>query len=427
MIKITNLNFQNQTIENIEVDGDDIHDVELKLTKTIFKITLNKAGVSIQKQIEKKDICNEVVDVVMDEPVMEKIEKENDEEVEPVMEEVHEEIEEAVEPIMEKVHEEIEEVVEPVMDEVHEEIEEVVEPVTLGKMKELLKEHIPKPNTLDSYVRTIKQVHEHFKIDDMRVLLSTKEQDIICYIESNYTNNSTIKSKLCSVYKAYKILEIEGNLFKQRIDFYTTKQTLKQEETREENKKSVDEGDKIISHFKNHLEDLGKIIQNDTIENDNTMLNNWSVEVQLFCVLKLYLTYGVIRSSELINCLITDNDCDDNTNYINVNQKQIVINNHKNDRKGKKVIDINDNKLLGILRKGIGRFLVTTQQGELYQSSSSFSKMFMKYFEHNVYDLRKAISSKCVSEGNIEEIKKLEHVQGHDLKTILEFYNVYSK
>jgi len=417
MIKITNLNFQNQTIENIEIDGEDIHNVELKLTKTIFKITLVKAGVPIQKQIEKKDVSNEVVDVVMDEPVidepvMEKIEKENDEEVEPVMEEVHEEIEE---------------VVEPAMEEVREEIEEVVEPVTLGKMKELLKEHIPKPNTLDSYVRTIKQVHEHFKIDDMRVLLSTKEQDIICYIESNYTNNSTIKSKLCSVYKAYKILEIEGNLFKQRIDFYTTKQTLKQEETREENKKSVDEGDKIISHFKNHLEDLGKIIQNDTIENDNTMLNNWSVEVQLFCVLKLYLTYGVIRSSELINCLITDNDCDDNTNYINVNQKQIVIKNHKNDRKGKKVIDINDNKLLGILRKGIGRFLVTTQQGELYQSSSSFSKMFMKYFEHNVYDLRKAISSKCVSEGNIEEIKKLDHVQGHDLKTILEFYNVYSK
>ena len=84
-------------------------------------------------------------------------------------------------------------------------------------------------------------------------------------------------------------------------------------------------------------------------------------------------------------------------------------------------------KLFNILRKGIGRFLVTTQQGELYQSSSAFSKVFMKYFEHNVYDLRKAISSKCVSEGNIEEIKKLEHVQGHDLKTILEFYNVYSK
>ena len=423
MIKITNLNFQNQTIENIEVDGEDIQDVELKLTKTTFKIVV---GQTIRKQIKKKDVNDEVVDVVMVDPVMEKIEKENDEEVEEEVEPVMENFEKENDEEVEQVHEEIEEVVEPVVSEINDD-SVMEEPVTLGKMKELLKEHIPKPNTLDSYVRTIKQVHEHFKIDDMRVLLSTKEQDIICYLESNYTNNSTIKSKLCSVFKAYKILEIEGNLFKQRIDFYATKQTLKQEETKQENKKSVDEGDKIISHFKNHLKDLGKKIQNDTTENDNSMLNNWSIEVQLFCVLKLYLTYGVIRSSELMNCLITDNDCDDNTNYINVNKKQIVINNHKNDRKGKKIIDINDNKLLGILRKGIGRFLVTTQQGELYQSSSAFSKVFMKYFEHNVYDLRKAISSKCVSEGNIEEIKKLEHVQGHDLKTILELYNVYSK
>ena len=125
MIKITNLNFQNQTIENIEVDGDDIYDVELKLTKTLFKITLVKAGVSIQKQIEKKDVSNEVVDVVMDEPVME---------------EVHEVVDVVMdEPVMEEVREEIEEVVEPIMEEVREEIEEYVEPVTLGKMKELLK------------------------------------------------------------------------------------------------------------------------------------------------------------------------------------------------------------------------------------------------------------------------------------------------
>ena len=103
MIKITNLNFQNQTIENIEVDGEDINDVELKLTKTTFKITLVKVGVSMQKQIEKKDISNEVVDVVMDELVMEKIEKENEEEVEPVMEEVHEEIEELVEQVRKKL------------------------------------------------------------------------------------------------------------------------------------------------------------------------------------------------------------------------------------------------------------------------------------------------------------------------------------
>jgi len=105
MIKITNLNFQNQTIENIEVNCNDLQDVQLKLTKSTFKITLVKAGVTMQKQIKKKDISNEVINVVMDEPVMGKFEKENDEEVEPVMEKIEKEKDEEFEPVMEEVHE----------------------------------------------------------------------------------------------------------------------------------------------------------------------------------------------------------------------------------------------------------------------------------------------------------------------------------
>jgi len=138
------------------------------------------------------------------------------------------------------------------------------------------------------------------------------------------------------VYKGYKILKIESELFKHKIDFYSTKQTLKQEKTKEENKKPIEEGNAIVEHFENHLEELKTTIQNDINENDNAMLNNWDVKVQLYCVLTIYLTYGVLRPSELINCLITDCDCDDTTNYINVNTKQIVINNHKNNRNGRK-------------------------------------------------------------------------------------------
>ena len=54
MIKITNLNFQNQTIQNIEVDGEDIHNVELKLTKTTFKIVLVKEGQTIKSKLKRK-------------------------------------------------------------------------------------------------------------------------------------------------------------------------------------------------------------------------------------------------------------------------------------------------------------------------------------------------------------------------------------
>jgi hypothetical protein len=80
------------------------------------------------------------------------------------------------------------------------------------------------------------------------------------------------------------------------------------------------------------------------------------------------------------------------------------------------------------LRKGLGKYLVLNQSDELYQSSSAFCKMFKSYFDdYTPYDLRKAVSSSYIAEGNIENIKKLEHNQGHSLNVILNNYNVYSK
>ena len=81
MMKITNLNFQNQTIEKIEVDCENFDNVEIKLTKTKFKIVIVKDGKSIKKEIKKKNIP-EVVDIVIEdfeevvEPVTEVIEEE---------------------------------------------------------------------------------------------------------------------------------------------------------------------------------------------------------------------------------------------------------------------------------------------------------------------------------------------------------------
>jgi hypothetical protein len=58
--------------------------------------------------------------------------------------------------------------------------------------------------------------------------------------------------------------------------------------------------------------------------------------------LKLHLKYRVLRSSEIVNCLITDNDDNDIINYINNKSKNIVISNHKHDGKGAKIIDLED-------------------------------------------------------------------------------------
>ena len=142
MIKITNLNFQNQTIENIDVDGESINNLEIKLTKTKFNIVIVKEdGKSIKKEIKKKNVP-EFVDLVMDEleeeieaVVIEPVEEEPV--VEPVVEEPF--VKEPVgkepvieEPVVEPVGEEpvIEE---PVVEEPIMEVEEEHVMITLGK------------------------------------------------------------------------------------------------------------------------------------------------------------------------------------------------------------------------------------------------------------------------------------------------------
>ena len=133
MIKITNLNFQNQTIENIYVDGESINNLEIKMTKTKFNIVIIKDGKSIKKEIKKKNVP-EFVDLVMDE-----LEEENEEEQimkidEPVIEEPV--IEEPVveEPVIEEPVIEEPVIEEPVVEEpvVEAPIEEPVM-ITLGK------------------------------------------------------------------------------------------------------------------------------------------------------------------------------------------------------------------------------------------------------------------------------------------------------
>jgi hypothetical protein len=167
----------------------------------------------------------------------------------------------------------------------------------------------------------MEQVYGYFKVEDIHELLSTKEQDIIHYLEEKYESILAIKSKLCAIYKVYKILNIESEFFKSRIDYYVKKQTIHQDKHKELNKKKIAEGDAIIEYFENKLAEL-------------EFQDNWTHQNQLYCILKIYLTYGVLRPSELLDCSITETDCEGN--HINILKKQIVIHHHKNDRKGKK-------------------------------------------------------------------------------------------
>ena len=164
MFKISNLNFKEQTIENIEVNGLTINNFEIKLTKTKLNIVVNK---ETKTQIKKKK-NEDIIDIIY---VEEKQEEPHEEEQEEPQEEPQAEEEEPKEE--EKQEEEQEE--EPKEEEKQEE-EPQTEKIPLHKMKELLYELLDeekckanntkqlKKNTIDAYFTALKEIYHHFKI-----------------------------------------------------------------------------------------------------------------------------------------------------------------------------------------------------------------------------------------------------------------------
>ena len=376
MIKISNINFCEKTVENIEVSCDDMKEIK-------FEFLDNTLRLSIVKENDKE--------------VIEEIIKEEMEDDEVVKEEPTEDVIE----------------------------EKVIEKLTIDDLKKIIYETIPKKNTAETYFRTIKQVHDNFDEDDVNELLK-KENEIIEFIETKYDKLSTIKNKLCGMLKVYNLLNLESNVLKSKIDHYMVSLSIQEDKKKEDptDKKTIQEAELIVNYFKNELG-----MMEDMISKDVDILNTWDKTAQLYAVLKIYLTYGMLRPSEIMDMKITDTDeGNEQKNYINVVTKKMIIHNHKNDRKGTKVIDITDDTLNDILSRGLNNYLITNHSGEVYTSSSSFTKMFKSRFnDYNPYDLRKCISSLAIHEGDTEKINMLEHNQGHCLNTILKNYNTYNK
>jgi hypothetical protein len=92
-------------------------------------------------------------------------------------------------------------------------------------------------------------VYNKFKVNDINNLLRTKENEIVKYIETKYEISSTIKSKLCGIYKFYKVLNITCDLFKTKIKEYKYKSETHRDKKNDTNKKDEDDGNKLIEEF----------------------------------------------------------------------------------------------------------------------------------------------------------------------------------
>jgi len=301
--------------------------------------------------------------------------------------------------------------------------------LTIDELKEILTEKIEKKNTALSYGYTIKQVYDYFKTDDVYSLLK-KEQDIIDFIEDKYkTSISSRKSKLSGVLKCYTVLNLESKLLKDRIQHYKVLLKIKQDADKEKltDKKTIDDGNEMIQQCKNEMDKLGE-----KVKNDIQLLNTWNITVQMYCVLKIYLDIGNLRGDEIIHMQILDTDTEEKINYINVKTNKIIIKNHKTESStGTRIIVIENKKIMGVFKKGPGKYLITDTNGELFKTSSKFGEYFKSLYLYSPYDLRKALTSKivrdCLTNGDTEKLEQLAYTQGHSIETMLKHYNTYNQ
>ena len=84
-----------------------------------------------------------------------------------------------------------------------------------------------------------------------------------------------------------------------------------------------------------------------------------------------------------------------------------------------------------ILKKGLGKYLITDTNGKLFKTSSKFGEYFKSMIGCNPYDLRKVLTSKCIREcltnGDTEQLERLSSIQSHSLNTMLNNYNTYNQ
>jgi hypothetical protein len=76
---------------------------------------------------------------------------------------------------------------------------------------------------------------------------------------------------------------VESKLLKDKIESYNITQAIIEDKKNHEGKEPIEEADIILNYFKNELKQMGKNLN-----------NKWDTQRQLYCVLKIYLNYGVI-------------------------------------------------------------------------------------------------------------------------------------
>ena len=86
--------------------------------------------------------------------------------------------------------------------------------------------------------------------------LLSKEKEIIDCLEQQYKLTSTLKNKLCGIYKCYSLLNIESKLLKDKIEHYRIAQSINEDKSNHKDKNTIEEADTILTYFHNEMDTM---------------------------------------------------------------------------------------------------------------------------------------------------------------------------
>ena len=169
MLEITNINFKLKTVDNLKCSGN-VKDIQMSLIKNTFCVNvIYNEGETITTEYTKPKKQDTIEEVNMNQ--FDKETEDNQREQVNISCKVEEpEPEEVKEPEPEEQQEE-----EPEPEEVEEE-QKINKTLSIEELKEILTEKLEKKNTALSYGRTIKQVYDYFRIDDIYRLLKKNKK-----------------------------------------------------------------------------------------------------------------------------------------------------------------------------------------------------------------------------------------------------------
>ena len=126
MIQINNINFTQKTIKSIQIDGDDIKEINFELHEREFKLRIIKDNQEIVEEVIEEKPINDVLEDAIEEETPEKQK---------------------------------------------EEVLQEPKKISIGEVKKIIYDNIPKANTAETYFRTLKQAYYTLKEDDIYELL----------------------------------------------------------------------------------------------------------------------------------------------------------------------------------------------------------------------------------------------------------------